>query len=89
MAKSSPSKPSRKTPAEIVAASRGNRGPASWYDRLPIKDREFVQLVVREARKCPDASITDIAVALVEELTLTVTRTTVITTLRSMINAKA
>ena len=60
-----------------------------WIDRLQPDDRDYISEVADEAKKQPEAAINTLAYALIVELDLSVSTTTVARTLRELINGKA
>jgi hypothetical protein len=56
----------------------------SWYDKLTVRDRRYVDNVVKELRKHPDVSPRSVAVGLIEELGIGVHVTNVANKLKDL-----
>jgi len=78
----------RTTDALFARASQKKKSVLSWYDKLSVKDRQFVLDVVKESTHHPDLSTNSIAVALIEELGITSSRKSVHVKLQELRNAQ-
>jgi hypothetical protein len=78
-----------KSPKNIVSESSANSYKrVTWYDRLDKSGKKYVDQVVAETKKNPDAKIFIIARLLREELQLKHCTETIALTLKAMVNAK-
>lgn len=66
-------KRTRTSPKLLVARKLSQEhkgGRASWYDLLPVQDRNYVNMVVDELLLHPEVSLRQVAAGLKEELGL-------------------
>jgi hypothetical protein len=79
----------RRTTRELFEkATTRKKSVPNWYDKLGGRDRRYVDHVIDEWVEHPDVSGNSIAVALKEELGITVTRENVRLKLVELRNAK-
>ena len=80
----------RTPPSLLVSSSIATpRRRTRWIDRLKPDDRSYILEVVEEARKQPEASVNALAYALIVELNLSVSTTTVARTLKELLSGTA
>ena len=78
----------RTPPSELVSSTK-RCACVSWYNALPIDDRDYVNAVVDVMRSTPSAGIKPVAEKLRNELQLSVSQGTIATKLRELLNEKA